>query len=61
VYQSIVQPVGAVALNVTVPEPQRALALAPVGAAGGVLAAINAVTPPVVVALHAPVPFRRTQ
>jgi hypothetical protein len=34
VYQSIVQPLGAVALNVTVPEPQRLLALAPVGAAG---------------------------
>ena len=36
VYQSIVQLLGAVALKVTVPLPQRALALAPVGAAGAV-------------------------
>jgi hypothetical protein len=28
---------------------------------GGVLAAMDSVTPPVMVALHAPVPFRRTQ
>jgi hypothetical protein len=34
VYQSIVQPSGAVALNVTVPEPQRELLLALVGVAG---------------------------
>jgi hypothetical protein len=34
VYQSIVQLLGAVALNVTVPCPQRALALAPVGTPG---------------------------
>ena len=34
VYQSMVQPPGAVALKVTVPEPQRALLLAPVGALG---------------------------
>jgi hypothetical protein len=34
VYQSIVHPLGAVALKVTVPAPQRELALAPVGAAG---------------------------
>ena len=34
VYQSMVQPPGAVALKVTVPESQRLLALAPVGAAG---------------------------
>ena len=34
VYQSIVQPPGAVALKVTVPDPQRELALAPVSAAG---------------------------
>jgi hypothetical protein len=34
VYQSIVQLAGAVALKVTAPVPQRALALAPVGAAG---------------------------
>ena len=34
VYQSIVIPAGTVALKVTVPEPQRALLLAPVGAAG---------------------------
>jgi hypothetical protein len=33
----------------------------PVGAVGGVFAAIAVVTPPVVVALHAPVPFNRTQ
>jgi hypothetical protein len=33
-YQSIVQPSGGVALKVTVPLPQRALALAPVGATG---------------------------
>jgi hypothetical protein len=33
-YQSIVQPVAVVALNVTVPEPQRVLLLALVGAAG---------------------------
>jgi hypothetical protein len=33
-YQSIVQPPGAVALKVTVPEPQRELALGLVGAAG---------------------------
>jgi hypothetical protein len=33
-YQSIVQPLGAVALNVTVPLPQRELALGLVGAAG---------------------------
>jgi hypothetical protein len=32
-----------------------------VGAVGGVEAAIEVVTPPVVVALHAPVPTRRTQ
>jgi hypothetical protein len=34
VYQSIVIPLGTVALKVTVPDPQRALALAPVGTAG---------------------------
>jgi hypothetical protein len=34
VYQSIVQLSGTVALKVTVPLPQRELALAPVGAAG---------------------------
>ena len=34
VYQSIVHPLGAVALKVTAPEPQRLLALAPVGTAG---------------------------
>ena len=34
VYQSIVQLAGAVALKVTVPEPQRELALALVGATG---------------------------
>jgi hypothetical protein len=34
VYQSMVQPLGAVALKVTVPLPQRLLALAPVGASG---------------------------
>jgi hypothetical protein len=34
VYQSIVQLAGGVALKVTVPLPQRALPLAPVGAAG---------------------------
>jgi hypothetical protein len=33
-YQSIVQPVAVVALKVTVPEPQRVLLLALVGAAG---------------------------
>ena len=34
VYQSMVQPLGTVALKVTAPEPQRLLALAPVGALG---------------------------
>ena len=34
VYQSMVQSVGAVALKVTVPAPQRLLAEASVGAAG---------------------------
>jgi beta-phosphoglucomutase-like phosphatase (HAD superfamily) len=33
----------------------------PVGAVGGVNAEMDTVTPPVVVALHAPVPFSRTQ
>jgi hypothetical protein len=33
-YQSIVHPLGAVALNVTVPLPQRELALGLVGAVG---------------------------
>jgi hypothetical protein len=37
VYQSIVIPLGTVALKVTVPDPQRALALAPVGTAGKAL------------------------
>jgi hypothetical protein len=61
VYQSIVQPVTVVALKVTVPLPQRELLLAAVGAAGMAFAAIEVVAPPVVVALHAPVPFNRTQ
>jgi hypothetical protein len=33
-YQSMVWPLGTVALNVTVPLPQRALLLAPVGTLG---------------------------
>jgi hypothetical protein len=37
VYQSIVQLLGAVALNVIFPEPQRLLLLAPVGAFGTAL------------------------
>jgi hypothetical protein len=44
VYQSIVQPAGAVALNVTLPVPQRLLLLAPVGAAGAVLMVIDPFT-----------------
>jgi hypothetical protein len=37
VYQSIVQPAGGVALKVTVPPPQRELALALVGTVGTAL------------------------
>jgi hypothetical protein len=61
VYQSIVYPSGTLALKVTVPLSQRALLLAAVGAAGMAFAAIEVIAPPVVVALHAPVPFNRTQ
>jgi hypothetical protein len=61
VYQSIVQLAAGVALKTTVPLPQRELLLAAVGAAGMAFAAIEVVAPPVVVALHAPVPFNRTQ
>jgi hypothetical protein len=53
VYQSIVQLAAGVALKVTVPEPQRALLLAAVGAAGtaftvAVTAVRDADTQPVV-------------
>jgi hypothetical protein len=53
VYQSIVQPLGAVALKVTTPVPHRELLLAPVGAAGtaftvAVTAVRDADTQPVV-------------
>jgi hypothetical protein len=40
-YQSIVQPLGALALNATVPVPQRLLLLALVGAAGTALMVID--------------------
>jgi hypothetical protein len=43
-YQSIVQPAGGLALNVTLPVPQRLLLLAPVGAAGTVLMVIDPFT-----------------
>lgn len=45
VYQSIVQPLGAVALNVTVPEPQRELLLGFVGVVGVFIVATTAVRP----------------
>jgi hypothetical protein len=44
VYQSIVQPLGALALNVTLPDPQRLLLLALVGAAGVLLMVIDPFT-----------------
>ena len=54
VYQSIVQLLGAVALKVTVPAPQRALVLASVGVAGTAFTvpltgSLVALTQPVVV------------
>jgi hypothetical protein len=44
VYQSIVQPLGAVALNVTFPDPQWLLLLALLGAAGVLLMVIDPFT-----------------
>jgi hypothetical protein len=46
VYQSIVYPLGTLALKVTVPLPQRELALAPVGVAGNAFTAADCVTVP---------------
>jgi hypothetical protein len=59
------EPTLAVAVNVAGVEVPLHIAVTfdeiPVGAEGGVAAEMDAVTPPVVVALHAPVPFMRTQ
>jgi hypothetical protein len=49
------------AVNTMLPPAQMFDGWERVGGCGGVLAAMAAVTPPVVVALHAPVPFKRTQ
>ena len=57
VYQSMVQPVGAVALKVTVPEPQRALLLALVGAAGRDVVSLTVCDPVIAAAQY---PFSAT-